>query len=27
MPTPALLPGLIGLGLGALRKRRQQEPG
>lgn len=25
IPTPALLPGLIGLGLGVLRKRRQQE--
>ena len=25
IPTPALLPGLIGLGLGALRKRKSEE--
>ena len=25
VPTPALLPGLIGLGVGALRKKRKQE--
>ncbi|NEQ54428.1 MAG: PTPA-CTERM sorting domain-containing protein [Leptolyngbya sp. SIO3F4] len=25
IPTPALLPGLIGMGMAALRKRRQQE--
>ena len=25
VPTPALLPGLIGLGIGALRKKRKQE--
>jgi hypothetical protein len=24
VPTPALLPGLIGMGVAALRKRRQQ---
>lgn len=25
VPTPALLPGLIGLGLGVLRKRKSEE--
>jgi hypothetical protein len=25
IPTPAMLPGLIGLGIGAIRKRRQQQ--
>ncbi|MGV0023598.1 PTPA-CTERM sorting domain-containing protein [Phormidesmis priestleyi] len=24
MPTPALLPGLIGLGMGVLRKRKAE---
>ncbi|MBT9318061.1 PTPA-CTERM sorting domain-containing protein [Leptothoe spongobia TAU-MAC 1115] len=25
IPTPALLPGLIGMGMAALRKRRQND--
>ncbi|MBW4458942.1 MAG: PTPA-CTERM sorting domain-containing protein [Nodosilinea sp. WJT8-NPBG4] len=26
MPTPALLPGLIGMGIAAMRKKGQEEP-